>query len=367
MLGKSKAVSRKFNFMSSQKIRDLKQVKLKARTASKVNWAVTAYNDWRFMRLENGYNESIFNANLSNLADLDEASLCESLCHFIPEVSKSKGEELYPAKTLYQLIVTIQKHLNVNKIAWKLIDGAAFENVKIMLDNVMKEHTELNVGTVKKQAELITYAQENLLWKEGHLGEQNPDQLRVPENGYNESIFNANLSNLADLDEASLCESLCHFIPEVSKSKGEELYPVKTLYQLIVTIQKHLNVNKIAWKLIDGAAFENVKIMLDNVMKEHTELNVGPVKKQAELITYAQENLLWKEGHLGEQNPDQLRETVLYLLGVNLALRAGDEHYLLRREIPGKASQLSFEHNTDGVRCLVYREDTCTKTNDGGI
>ena len=238
MLGTSKAVSRKFNFMSSQKIRDLKQVKLKARTASKVNWAVTAYNDWRFLRLENAYNESIFNANLSNLADLEEVSFCESLCHFIPEVSKSKGEGLYPAKTLYQLIVAIQMHLNVNKIAWKLIDGAAFENVKIVLDNVMKQRTELNVGTVKKQAELITYAQENILWKEGHLG---------------------------------------------------------------------------------------------------------------------------------EQNPDQLRETVLYLLGVNLALRAGDEHYLLRREVPGKPSQLTFERNTEGVRCLVYREDTCTKTNDGGI
>ena len=57
-------------------------------------------------------------------------------------------------------------------------------------------------------------------------------------------------------------------------------------------------------------------------MKEHTALNVGTTKKQAELITYAQENYLWKEGILGESNPDQLRDTVLYLLGVHLALRA---------------------------------------------
>ena len=58
---------------------------------------------------------------------------------------------------------------------------------------------------------------------------------------------------------------------------------------------------------------------------------------------------------------------MLFLLGVNLALRAGDEHYLLRREMPNKASQLSFERDSRGIRCLVYREDTGTKTNDGGL
>ena len=101
------------------------------------------------------------------------------------------------------------------------------------------------------------------------------------------------------------------------------MYPAKTLYQMIVAIQKYLNVNKIPWKLIDSPQFESVKNVLDNVMKEHTQLNVGTVKKQAELITYDQENMLWKEGVLGENSPDKLRNTVLFLLGVNLALRAG--------------------------------------------
>ena len=70
---------------------------------------------------------------------------------------------------------------------------------------------------------------------------------------------------------------------------------------------------------------------------------------------------------LGEDSPDKLRSTVLYLLGVNCALRAGDEHYALRRPGGCTSSQLSFEENSLGVRCVVYKEDTVTKTNRGGL
>ena len=57
----------------------------------------------------------------------------------------------------------------------------------------------------------------------------------------------------------------------------------------------------------------------------------------------------------------------MYLLGINLALRAGDEHYNFRCEVGDKKSQFSFERNESGIRCLVYREDNITKTNDGGL
>ena len=38
---------------------------------------------------------------------------------------------------------------------------------------------------------------------------------------------------------------------------------------------------------------------------------------------------MWKEGVLGEMDPDTLRNTVLFLLGINLMLRAVEEHYAL--------------------------------------
>ena len=55
------------------------------------------------------------------------------------------------------------------------------------------------------------------------------------------------------------------------------------------------------------------------------------------------------------------------MLGVNCALRAGDEHYGLRRPSEELKSQLSFKNNSIDVKCLVYREDRVTKTNRGGL
>ena len=45
---------------------------------------------------------------------------------------------------------------------------------------------------------------------------------------------------------------------------------------------------------------------------------------------------------------------MLFLLGINLFLRAVDEHYNLRREMPTQPSQLQFE-------------DRVSKTHDGGL
>ena len=69
---------------------------------------------------------------------------------------------------------------------------------------------------------------------------------------------------------------------------------------------------------------------------------------------------------MGKEKPDQLCDTVLFLLGINLGLIAVKEHYALRHDSDSKPSQLSFERDCSGTRCLVYREDSVTKTNDGG-
>ena len=74
---------------------------------------------------------------------------------------------------------------------------------------------------------------------------------------------------------------------------------------------------------------------------------------------------MWKDEILGESSPQQLRDTVLFLLGINLGLRAVDKHYNLRCDSKDKSSQLSFERDSKGICCLVYHEDNVTKTNDG--
>ena len=189
-------------------------------------------------------------------------------------------------------------------------------------------------------------------------------RLRVAD--FNEAILQSDLDNVASLTASNFSEALCYFIPEVVK-QNDELYPAASLYQLVIAIQKYVNFNKINWKLVEGSQFSDVKVVLDNVMKERTQMGVGQGKRIAKLITYDMEEDLWKRGFLGEDTPQKLRTTVLYNLGLNCMLRAVGEHYNLRRDVPEKSSQLSFERDNSGVRCLVYREDHVTKTHDGGL
>ena len=132
-----------------------------------------------------------------------------------------------------------------------------------------------------------------------------------------------------------------------------------SLYQLVVAIQKFLNFKKINWKLIEGPQFTDVKIVLDNVMKERTEMGVGKGKRIAKLITYEMEEYLWNKHYLGDDTPAILRTTILYSLGLNYMLRGVGEHYHLRRPMPEKASQLSGQHDSNGTRCLNYDRAFC--------
>ena len=76
-LATSKSVSkRKFAFTSSAQIEQLKRIRLKDTTESKVNWAVKAYNDWRNECLYNfQYDVGIYEADLNNLATLTKENL----------------------------------------------------------------------------------------------------------------------------------------------------------------------------------------------------------------------------------------------------------------------------------------------------
>ena len=188
---------------------------------------------------------------------------------------------------------------------------------------------------------------------------------RLKTNNYNYSVYMADITNLDQLDKACFKDALCMFIPEVTKRDGD-LYPGPTLYQIIVAIQKHLNVNRIKWELVTGHYFLDVRTVLDNVMKERTALNLGVNKKQANLITYEMEQDLWNRNFLGEDSPEKLRLTVYFLVGLRLMFRSVQDHYNLRRDLPNNPSQFTFEM-IDGVRCIHYREDHVTKTHDGGL
>ena len=153
---------------------------MKPNSAQKVKWGVNAYNEWcedRLYRFQ--YDVGIFYADLNDLKSLTQENLNHALCHFIPEVTKQKGHGPYPGCTLYQMIKTIQKQLNVNKLDWKLVEPCdkEFADTKIVLDNVMKQRTALNVGINRCQAGVITEGLEDWLWDKCILGKDTPQKL----------------------------------------------------------------------------------------------------------------------------------------------------------------------------------------------
>jgi len=168
--------------------------------------------------------------------------------------------------------------------------------------------------------------------------------------------------DLMNLDSKILDYALGAFIVEIRKENGEE-YRGNTLYEIIVAIQHYLRENGRFLTLLDDAEFEGMRQKLDKKMKELAAKGVGIEKQQSCVISLDDEDKMWANGILASNTPDKLRDTILYLLGLNFALRGGQEHYYLRH---GQNSQLRLGTHSNGKQYLEYTEDV-SKCNPGGI
>ncbi len=95
-------------------------------------------------------------------------------------------------------------------------------------------------------------------------------------------------------------------------------------------------------------------------MKERSRAGLGR-KKSADVISLDDEERMWVDGVLGDESPEQLRDTVMYLLGLNLTLCSGDKHRRLRA--PGFDSQLEIVKDSEGKKFIRYKEDIVSKSN----
>lgn len=75
---------------------------------------------------------------------------------------------------------------------------------------------------------------------------------------------------------------------------------------------------------------------------------------------------MWNRGILGSKTPSELLDTLVYLFGLNLALRAAQEHHNLRCGNPACISQIQVQTSRTGKRFLRYTEDT-SETRQGGL
>ena len=141
--------------------------------------------------------------------------------------------------------------------------------------------------------------------------------MRLDRNVCEKEILEADLDDLFTLTKENLEFALCRFIYKVKKNKTDEDYPGRTLYQMTCAIQSFLHKKDIDWKIVHGSEFKSFNHVLDKVMQERAEMRIGTVRRQAEIISLEFEQTLWDNNVLVDDNPNKLRSTVLYLLGVN--------------------------------------------------
>ena len=175
------------------------------------------------------------------------------------------------------------------------------------------------------------------------------------------------MCDLEDVDSISIDSlnfGLVRFLTEIKKINGDE-YPAKTMYEILICVQFHLETLGFPFNFLQDDRFMEVKFTLDNIMKDRTERGIGTKRKQAEVFTKLHEDILWELGIVGLDTPEQLRNAVFLSLGLGAAMRAGNEHHSMRA--PGFDSQLSFHYDEMGNKFVRYSKDRYQKTNCCGL
>ena len=158
--------------------------------------------------------------------------------------------------------------------------------------------------------------------------------------------------SLFNMDIAKLGEVLSLFIMEIRKWNGEE-YQRETLYKIVLSLKHFISMNGRNIKLLDHPGLVSMRNTLDNQMKQLSKQGVVHKHSQAKAITL-QEDHMWKSDLLGNDTPEKLFNTLLYLIGIHFTLRACEEYKLLKTRAFGQL-KLKVDYDTNR-RYLEYTE-----------
>ena len=101
------------------------------------------FREWRAYHHSNGYEHIA--CDLDDKSTITQESLIFAMARFITEVKKVDGSE-FPGKTLYEIVICVQFHLETLGFGWKILNEEPFKDVKFTLDNVMKLRTSEGIG-----------------------------------------------------------------------------------------------------------------------------------------------------------------------------------------------------------------------------
>ena len=138
--------------LSEHYLKELSHKNFAPETMRKVRWATKIYCDWRVYRHSLGLER--IECDLDEWSSITATSLKSALCCFITEVKKVDGTE-FPGKTLYDIVICIQFHLECLGFSFKLINDGIFRDIKFMLDNTMKLWVASGMRLSVRQAQVL--------------------------------------------------------------------------------------------------------------------------------------------------------------------------------------------------------------------
>ncbi len=159
--------------------------------------------------------------------------------------------------------------------------------------------------------------------------------------------------SILTMSKSELSYALCRFLLEVTNEKSKQ-YPRETLYSILIALQMYFNSKGVYYKFMQDADFTDIHNTLDNTMKKLSKLGKITHKEKAQPFILSEEDAMWCDGILGQDNPEQLINTLMYLLGVHLSLRAIDKYKALK---VGYYSQIKIKYDEEHeCKFLQYTE-----------
>ena len=88
-------------------------------THKKMRWVTKMYHKWQSFR--HSQQLQWIECDLDDARTISEESLVLALTRFLTEVKKIDGTD-FPAKTLYEILISVQFQLEKMAFAWKLLN-----------------------------------------------------------------------------------------------------------------------------------------------------------------------------------------------------------------------------------------------------
>ena len=118
------------------------------------------------------------------------------------------------------------------------------------------------------------------------------------------------ICSIVQMSNSELRHWLTLFILKVRKQDGS-VFPLASLHHITAGLMRHLTWNgRPQVDLFRDCDFHDFGASLNTDMKRLQQEGVGAKKRQAQVLTEANEKLMWSKGLLGDATPQSLLDTV---------------------------------------------------------